>query len=170
MGYIKLDRKIMESFLWTDKPFAYGQAWVDLLMLANWKELKELYNGALVQRRPGEIACSIEWLAKRWGWNRKKVMKFLDILESDEMVTQNRTTKGTTITVLNWAKYQTDGTTKGTANGTTVGQLRDNCGTTAGHTRRKEKKEKESIKKAEEERALDELRKQRDEVLKKWEA
>lgn len=158
MGYIKLDRKIMESFLWTDKPFAYGQAWVDLLMLANWKELKELYNGALVQRRPGEIACSIEWLAKRWGWNRKKVMKFLDILESDEMVTQNRTTKGTTITVLNWAKYQTDGTTKGTADGTTVGQLRDNCGTTAGHTIRKEKKEKESSKKGEEDKGLPTLK------------
>lgn len=170
MGYIKLDRKIMESFLWTDKPFAYGQAWVDLLMLANWKDTKELYQGQLRNRKRGTVSCSKKWLADRWGWDRKKVTKFLAILQRDEMVTTDGTTHGTTITIENWGKYQGQGTTNGTTDGTTDGQPLPSHSPAIPHTIRKEKKEKESIKKAEEERALDELRKQRDEVLKKWEA
>lgn len=149
-GYIKLDRGIMNHWLWEDKPYAKGQAWVDLLLLAVWKESKELYHGKLVQRKPGEVSCSIEWLAERWGWNRKKVMRFLDVLEVDEMVTQSRTPKGTTVTIVNWEKYQVGGTTVRTTDGTPVGQLRDNYGTTAGHTIRKDKKEKESSKNGEE--------------------
>ena len=151
MGYIKLDRKIMDSWLWSVKPFSKGQAWIDLLLLANWKEVKEFYKGQLIQRRPGEVACSIEWLADRWGWDRKKVMRFLDVLEVDGMLSQKRTTQGTTLTVGNWDKYQTNGTAERTGNGTTSGQRVDNDGTATGHTIRKEKKGEESIKKAEEE-------------------
>ena len=116
-----IDRGILDHPLWKEKPFAKGQAWIDLLLLAVWKETKELYRGELLQRKPGEVSCSIEWLADRWGWNRKTVMKFLDVLEADNMVTQNRTPKGTTLTIENWAKYQTHGTGKRTGEGTTEG-------------------------------------------------
>jgi len=64
-GYIKIDRGILKHWLWEDKPFSKGQAWIDLLLLAVWKESKELYRGELVERTPGEIFCSIEWLADK---------------------------------------------------------------------------------------------------------
>lgn len=181
-GYIKLERSLMDNWLWKDKPFAKGQAWVDLLLMATWKENKEMYQGKLVQRKPGEIACSIEWLADRWGWNRKKVMGFLNVCEADTMLEQNRTPKGTTITIVNWEKYQSQGTTEwtgdGTTDGTPMGQVWDRCGTGAGHTIRKENKGEESIKNVEEreiylyeeaEEALNEMRRKRDEVLRKYE-
>ena len=41
-GYIKLHRSLMDNPLWTEKPFSRGQAWVDLLMLANRKIARSL--------------------------------------------------------------------------------------------------------------------------------
>lgn len=139
MGYIKLDRKIMNSFLWNDKPFNKATAWIDLLLLATWKDSKEMYRGELVQRKAGEVSCSIEWLASRWGWDRKKVMRFLNVLEDEQMVSQKRTRRGTTLSIVNWAKYQTDGTTNGTTDGTTDGT---SDGTTDGTHYKKVKKDK----------------------------
>lgn len=158
-GYIKIDRGILKHWLWEDKPFSKGQAWIDLLLLAVWKESKELYRGELVERTPGEIFCSIEWLADKWGWNRKTVMRFLDVLERDNMITQTRTKKGTTITIVNWTVYQTQGTTQGTSEGQAAGHAnghawdnrRDMLGTTEGTHYKNINKAKESIKKAEEE-------------------
>jgi hypothetical protein len=34
-GWIKLHRKIVESPDWLSEPFTRGQAWVDLLLIAN---------------------------------------------------------------------------------------------------------------------------------------
>lgn len=161
-GFIKLHRSIASNWIWQDKPFAKGQAWVDLLILANWKDAKELYRGKLVYRKAGTIACSIEWLADRWGWDRKKVMRFLDVLEGDNMISQNRTTQGTTLTVENWAIYQTDGTTQGTTNGQQEGQQ---TGQRRDIQEERKRKEEEGLKKAEEGNALEELRRKRDEVI-----
>ena len=106
MGWIKLDRKITEHFLWEDKPFSKGQAWIDLLLLANHKEHKVPYKGEIVTCRRGEVDRSISWLAKRWGWSRSKVRDFLHTLEADQMVVLKATTHRTTITVENYAFYQ----------------------------------------------------------------
>ena len=40
-GYIKLYRSIFNHWLWQDKPFSRGQAFVDLILLANYKDKKE---------------------------------------------------------------------------------------------------------------------------------
>lgn len=126
MGFIKVDRKITSHWLWEDKPFAKGQAWIDLLLLATWKENKELYRGELVQRQPGEIACSLSWLADRWGWHRHTVKKFIKLLEGDKMVHAAYTTQGTTITIENWVKYQTTVPAESTTQSTTTCQRRAN--------------------------------------------
>lgn len=131
-GYIKLHRKLQECWIWKDEPFSRGQAWVDMLMMANHSENKILFDGDVVVVERGQFITSILKLSERWTWNRKKVSKFLDLLEKDEMVTTDRTTHGTTITIVNWDKYQLDGTTDGTTEGTTDGQPRDNQGTTKG--------------------------------------
>lgn len=131
--YIKLDRGITNNWLWADKPFSKGQAWIDLLLMANYKDHKRLYQGQLQEYKKGEVNTSVLYLATRWGWTRKKVAAFLTILESDKMVTIKGTTKGTTVTIENYTLYQseytTQGTTQYTTQGTTGVQQRDNQGT-----------------------------------------
>ena len=167
MGFIKLDRRIMSSWLWTDKPFSMGQAWIDLLLLANWKDARELYNGEIRERKRGTVACSKKWLAERWGWDRKKVSKFLSILEADKMVTTEGSTHGTTVHIENWDKYQLQGSTDGTTDDSTDAQPMRNHSAAAPHTK-EGKENKDGKKKAENDNRLEQIRKDRDRVVRRW--
>lgn len=125
MGWIKLDRSIMEHWLWEEKPFSPGQAWLDLLMMAAHSTSPRSWKGSFITQHRGEVFTSIVALADRWGWDRKRVRKFLAILEEDEMCTLNDLPKGTLVTIENYSKYQGRGTAKGTADGTAEGQQKD---------------------------------------------
>lgn len=105
-GWILLHRQIQDSWIWKDKPFSKGQAWVDLLLLANHKERKILLSGELKVIQRGQFHTSLRKLADRWGWDFKTVKKFLDLLETDGMITQECNTKGNTITLVNYGVYQ----------------------------------------------------------------
>lgn len=105
-GYIKLNRSILETELWQDKPFDKARAWVDLLLLASWKDHDEIYRGRIAHRKRGEVNCSIRWLADRWGWSVNKVKRYLDLLSGLGMCTRNGSTNGTTLTIEKYAFYQ----------------------------------------------------------------
>ena len=118
-GWICLDRSILENPLWADKPFTVGQAWIDLLLLANHKDTVQTYNGQIITFKRGTVYRSISFLADRWGWDRRKVRRYLSLLEREEMGISNSTTHGTTITLINYDKYQGYGTTDCTTDCTT---------------------------------------------------
>ena len=134
-GYIKLNRGITANWLWAegDDPFDRRSAWVDLLLLASWKDEKRLYNGKLISFKRGTVHKSMSNLAERWRWHRTTVSRFLKLLESDNMVVVNATTHGTTITIVNWDFYQCDVSADATTN---ARQMHDRC-TTDAHNRRK---------------------------------
>ena len=44
-GYITINRKLQKHWLWDDKPFSKGQAWIDMLMRARHTEEKKLVRG-----------------------------------------------------------------------------------------------------------------------------
>lgn len=105
-GWIKIHRELSGHWLWDDRPFSRGQAWIDILLLANHAEKKILRNGDLVEIERGQFVTSILKLSERWGWGRKKTSNFLELLEKDGMITQKRTTQDTTITVIKYGVYQ----------------------------------------------------------------
>ena len=39
-GWIKVSRTIQEHWVWDEKPFSKGQAWIDLLLLAKHSDEK----------------------------------------------------------------------------------------------------------------------------------
>ena len=105
-GYIKLYRQICENEFWNEKPFSRGQAWVDLLLKANFKDCKKLIKGQLVELKRGQFIRGIDVLADDWGWSRMKVRRFLDMLEQEGMIAKNGTPNGTLVTVENYAFFQ----------------------------------------------------------------
>lgn len=140
-GFIKLHRSIKDCWIWQDtEPFSKRDAWIDLLLLANYTEKKILIDGKLITISAGQFHTSILKLSERWKWDRKKTRKFLDVLEADQMIATNRTAHGTTLTIVNWDKYQHRGTTEGTTDGQQKGQQMDNAFPTT-------KERKEYIKK-----------------------
>lgn len=111
-GWIKLHRKILDCFIWQDKPFDKARAWIDLLLLAVHSEKKMLIDGDVTVINRGSFFTSRIKLADRWGWSVKKVDSYLNLLEKEEMIATVRTAKGTAITIVNYENYQLDGATE----------------------------------------------------------
>lgn len=118
-GWIKLHRKIQDCFLWSDKPYDKARAWIDLLLYAMHSDRKMLIDGKVVVVKQGSFMTSILRLSDRWGWSRKKTTAFIKMLENEKMVTTEITPKGTTITIVNYEKYQVEWTSEETTEDTT---------------------------------------------------
>ena len=109
-GWIKIYRNIQEHWLWNCEPFSRGQAWIDLLLMANHKENKIMINGNLIVIKTGERVTSIRKLSESWKWSTCKVKHFLKQLESDKMIECLSDTSKTVIKIVNYEKYQENNT------------------------------------------------------------
>ena len=128
-GWILVHRQIEDNPIWKEKPFSKGQAWVDLLLMANHADNEILLGNNIVTIKRGQFHTSEVILGKRWGWGRKKINLFLTLLEKQKMCTSLRTWQGTTITIENYTVYQDVRTPKGTGLGTSEEQPRNSRGT-----------------------------------------
>lgn len=124
-GWIKVHRSITECFIWTDKPFDKARAWIDLLLLVCHKDKKILIDGKPFTVSRGSYLLSRGKLAERWGWSLKKLDNYLRVLESEDMVTTFSTKKGIVITIVNYDKFQVQGTTEDTVEDTTQDTVED---------------------------------------------
>lgn len=114
IGWVSLDRQIENHWLWKDKPFSKGQAWIDLILSVNHTGKKILIDGETVYIPKGSFVTSLRKLADKWGWSINKVSRFLFLLENDSMLTQKRDTKKTVLSLENYGKYQDRKTQKRT--------------------------------------------------------
>ncbi|HDK7158452.1 TPA: DnaD domain protein [Clostridium botulinum] len=105
-GWISLYRSIQDHWLWQEKSFSKGQAWLDLLLSANHQDKKIVFDSNLIEVKRGQFITSIRKLCDRWGWSNSKVKKFLDTLQSDEMIHYKSDTKKTTINIEKYEVYQ----------------------------------------------------------------
>jgi len=116
-GWIKLHRRISNNHLWTDEPFTRGQAWVDLLLLANYKTGHIRVRGVKVELERGQVGWSRLKLSRRWNWSRGKVDRFLNELEEDKQIKQQKDRVTSVITIVKYQDYQGDDTTDGALDG-----------------------------------------------------
>lgn len=110
-GYVKLWRRLLASELWTQEKFTRGQAWVDLILLANHKPGSIRVRGARVSVARGQLGYSELSLAKRWKWSRGKVRRFMSELASNpiQQIEQQKTSLTSLISIVNYDQYQGDG-------------------------------------------------------------
>ena len=104
-GWVKTYRSLTDHWVWQDKPFSKGQAWMDLLLMVNHSEKKILIDGKLENVERGQTVSSIRKLCDRWGWSNTKVKNFLKMLENDSMIHVKSDTKKTVITIVNYSVY-----------------------------------------------------------------
>lgn len=113
IGWIKLHRQIHDHKFWRERRrFSKAEAWLDLLMSANWEDSTVLRGYQLIDVKRGQVFTSAVALAQRWRWNRKSVVSFLLLLKADIMAdiktSHGRDTGFTLITILNYEKYQAE--------------------------------------------------------------
>jgi len=106
-GWIKLYRQICDNeFLWEDKPFSRGQAWIDLVLTAQRDE-SFFYRQKITVERGQQIIVYNE-LAERWGWNKTRAYRFIISLQELKMVTLKKCRCGTLLTIENYSFFQGD--------------------------------------------------------------
>ena len=89
-GWIKIYQTIREHWIWNDPRKL--KWWIDLLMLAEWRDSKRLVGSDLVTIKRGQLIASVHYLRERWaykddnGVQRKPsehtILKFLSLLEA----------------------------------------------------------------------------------------
>ena len=104
--FFTIDRKLLEDPYWLSEPFTKPQAWVDLIGLANYRNLKRMEGDQMKIYKRGQVVSSVRTLAERWKWSQEKVRNFLKALESDRMASTKKSAKGVVITLENYAFYQ----------------------------------------------------------------
>lgn len=92
--------------------FSQGQAWIDLLLLANHAGNKVPLGGEIVTVETGSLITSELKLMERWGWSKSKVRRFLELLISDGMIVKKSDRRKTTITIVKYGAYQNQETMK----------------------------------------------------------
>lgn len=103
-GWIKVHRTIWENKIWLGEPFTKGQAWVDLLLLADYEDSSNYKKGCVYK--------SVLFLSDRWQWSRGKTRRFLSQLESQHMIQQKSQPNGHVITIVKYGFYQDGEPTK----------------------------------------------------------
>lgn len=103
-GWIKIHRDIQNHWIAHDmEKFGW---WIDLLLLANFEDSKVLVGSTLVEVKRGQMIMSLSFLADRWKVSKRTILKFLQLLESDNMCNRCSNRKVTILTICNYESYQ----------------------------------------------------------------
>lgn len=106
-GYIKLWRKSLDSGLVSDhKTWAL---WSWCLMKATWKPRRVLFNGAIVELKPGQFIFGRESAARELKLSVQEIRTRIIKLKLLQNLTIQSTNKYSIITITNWDIYQAEG-------------------------------------------------------------
>ena len=110
-GWIKIHRSILDDELYFSEKFTRIQAWIDLLLLAEYKPREFYVRGIQVKLERGQLAVSIRDLAARWKWGVNKVQSFIKELVASGKLNTQKSPVINIITVCKYDYYQNDDST-----------------------------------------------------------
>jgi hypothetical protein len=139
-GYIAISRSIFDHALLAKNrgPFSRLEAWQWLIREAAWKAEARRVNGRPVHLERGQLAGTIRQWAKAWRWSKSKAARFLDSLQTEDMIkrcsarvgTMSGTMSGTKgpsvvtiVAICNYERFQHTTSKKKPETGQLAGQL-----------------------------------------------
>jgi len=105
-GWFSVQRSLLSSPLWLSEKFTHAQAWIDLIGLANHTEGFIRVRDSKIPILRGQLGWSQLKLAQRWDWSRNKVRSYLNELEKDGKIEQQKNSLTTIISIINYNHYQ----------------------------------------------------------------
>ena len=103
-GWIKTYRSLINHWIWKDSE--YLKAWIYLLFRANFSNANVLVDKMLVNVSKGQFITSLKKLSDDTGMSIQRLRTFLKLLEIDQMVKIETSSKLTKITICNYDNYQ----------------------------------------------------------------
>ena len=110
-GWVKIHRKIRDNWIWDNAD--YLKAWMDLIFRANYDDSRKLFDGEIKELKRGQFVTSIRKLSEAWGWSKDRTLKFLRLLEADNMIKKDSEIKlllGVNHEELDWIMEWCNGT------------------------------------------------------------
>ena len=103
-SWIKLFREINKHWIWQNSD--YLKWWLDILLEVNHAHAKVVINNKIYDCNRGEKLYSLDTWAHRWGTNKSKVRRFLQLLQNDNMIVLKSETQTTRLIVCKYDTYQ----------------------------------------------------------------
>lgn len=105
-GWIKVHRALLDHWCATE-PEALS-VWVRLLCEANFENKKIMINGCLIDVERGQLVFGLDAFSKKSGVSVAKLRRIISMLESDGMISRQKTSKYSLISISCYDKYQED--------------------------------------------------------------
>jgi hypothetical protein len=106
-GWIRLDRAIQDHFLWRE-PEAL-KLWLHLLMAASLTDKATVFNGKMLNIKRGDVVFGLHAASARLDISVRRLRKYLDWFQSDNMIDKQTTNKFSIISITNYSQYQDSG-------------------------------------------------------------
>jgi phage-related minor tail protein len=103
-GWIKLHRRIIEKGYYKKSEIVH--LWIHILLKANHKPNEFYWNKENIKVDSGQFITGRKTLSEETGINESMIERILKILENEQQIEQQKTTKFRLITVKNWVSYQ----------------------------------------------------------------
>ena len=105
-GWIKVHRALLDHWCATE-PEALA-VWVRLLCEANFESKKSMINGCLIDVERGQLVFGLDAFSKKSGVSVSKLRRIISMLESDGMISRQKTSKYSLISISCYDNYQED--------------------------------------------------------------
>ena len=107
LGYVKIWRDIEFNELWNDgKPFSQGQAFIQLVLWAEYQEEKVIVGNQLITLRVGEFIKSQREMAESMNWSQSTLNRWLKKLVKMNQIRINNESKQTRVSLINYEDRQ----------------------------------------------------------------
>lgn len=104
IGWVKIYRKIQSKGYY--KRSEYVHLWLHLLLKANHRKVEFMWNGKLIIIKEGQLITGRKSLSLETGIPESTIERILKLLENEQQIEQEKTTKFRIITIINWKEYQ----------------------------------------------------------------
>lgn len=105
-GTVNISRCIWSDTAFKSEPFSEREAFMWMIMEASWKDRTKRVDNFVVELARGQLAASVRFMAKAWGWTPAKVQRYLDRIEKLKMIYRKTDTGVTVITIGKYDEYQ----------------------------------------------------------------
>lgn len=130
-GLIFVSRDVFKHQLFDGDKLSRREAWLWLLSEAAWRPCQKNIGGAMLKLDRGQLSHSLRFMARKWGWSKDSVRRFLSRLETETMLTQKVRQGQMVISICNYNTYQD------------VKNYRETVGATNAATRPRQQRDKE---------------------------
>lgn len=104
-GWIKLHRKLLDNPI-VCKDSDYLAVWIYLLLNATHTNYDTLFDNKRVTLQPGQLITGRKSIAEKLSINEAKVQRILKMLENEQQIEQQTTSRNRLISIVKWNEYQ----------------------------------------------------------------